>query len=88
MIKSLINLLAASASFVALLLVANTAVAVSPMTNSIMQTVAQPAIEQVSLNMISPSLELTAGQSNAIFEHFGCSCTVCSQAAKDLKINI
>ena len=88
MIKSLINLLATSASFVALLLVANTALAAPKIVNSVAQTVAQPVMEQVSLNVSSPSLELTAGQSNSIFKHFGCCCAVCSQAATESKINI
>jgi hypothetical protein len=88
MIKSLINLLAASASFLALLLVANTALATPQITNSVVQTLAQPIIEQVSLNLLSPSLQLSAGQSNSISEYFGCSCAACSQAARDSKIDI
>lgn len=88
MMKNLLRLLAASASFVALLLVANTAIAAPKINNSLAQTVNQTALQQVSLNVISPDLELINEQNNSMFDHLGCSCSICTQAVEKTKINI
>ena len=72
MIKTILRLLAASTSFVALLLVTNSAIALTEPT----------AIElpQLSLNLISPALQLASDRGNALSEHLGCSCGVCTQS--------
>ena len=74
MFKTILRLLAASTSFVALLLIATPAIALSSTDNSISQ-VDSPT---VSLNLISPSLELI-GSSKTLSNHMGCSCATCVQ---------
>ena len=78
MFKNVLRLLAASASFVALLLIANPAI-VSSTDNSISQ-VESPTF---NLNVISPSLELI-GSSKTLSNHIGCSCTTCVQSIKSI----
>ena len=79
MINYLLRLLAASTSFVALLLVANTAIAAPQIDSSLNQTFNQPALQQVSLNVISPTLGLINQPNNLLNEHLGCSCAACTQ---------
>lgn len=81
MINYLLRLLAASTSFVALLLVANTAIAVPQIDSPLTQTINQPALQQVSLNVLSPTLELANQPHTILNDHFGCSCPACIQAA-------
>ena len=88
MMKNLLCLLAASASFVALLLVANTAIAAPKIDNSLAQTINQTTLQQVSLNVISPNLEFVNEQNNSIFDHLSCSCSICTQAIEETSISI
>lgn len=80
MINYLLRLLAASTSFVALLLVANTAFAAPQINSPLTQTINQSALQQVSLNVISPALQLANQPHNLLNEHLGCSCAACIQA--------
>ena len=83
MIKNLLRLLAVSTSFVALVLLTNPAMAASQIDNSLAQTVAhQPVLQQVSLNVISPSLESITQENDSPIAHLGCSCAVCTQAVE------
>ena len=79
MLKKLINLCAASASFVALLLLANTNIVIPEITNFISQSTVQPISQQVSLNVANTELGLTSDRGNILLEHSGCSCSLCSQ---------
>ena len=72
MIKNL--LLTASTGFIAILLIANSAIAIS-FNNSLAQT----RHSTLDLNTISPSLQLV---SNTPANHFGCSCSTCIQSAR------
>ena len=77
MIKNL--LLTASTSFIAILLIANSAIAITTFDNSL----AQIRQSTLDLNIISPSLQLvTHTPSN----HFGCSCTSCIQSVQTTTI--
>ncbi|MGF1588446.1 MAG: hypothetical protein ACFCU7_04220 [Pleurocapsa sp.] len=74
MIKNILRLLAASTSFVALLLVTNSAIAATP------QEKIQVELPHLTLNVISPSLQLVSQDSkNTLLDHLGCSCAVCTQ---------
>ena len=88
MINYLLRLLAASTSFVALLLVANIAIAAPQIDSSQTQTINQPALQQVSLNVISPALQLANKPHNFLNEHLGCSCAACIQAAGQISNTI
>ena len=79
MLKKLINLCAASASFVALLLLANNNIVIPEITNPISLAVVQPMSQQVSLNVANTALGLTSDRGNILLEHSGCSCSLCSQ---------
>jgi hypothetical protein len=78
MLKNLLRLLATSASLVALLLFANTALAASSIDNAQILTIKQSELQLVNLNVISPTLELTNQSHNSLLQHFGCSCPVCN----------
>lgn len=78
MIKKL--LLSASTSFIAILLVANSAIAVTAFDNSLAQT-KQSAL---NLNIISPSLQLISDSDP--LNHFGCSCLTCIQSTQNTTI--
>ncbi|WP_019509097.1 hypothetical protein [Pleurocapsa sp. PCC 7319] len=80
MINYLLRLLAASTSFVVLLLVANTAIAAPQIDSALTQTINQPELRQFSLNVISPTLQLINQPHNLLNEHLGCSCADCIQA--------
>ncbi len=75
MIKSILRLLAASTSFVALLLMTNSAIAAT----SIDYTVNQVEPSVVSINVVSPSLQLIGNGNNNLVDHLGCSCAECTQ---------
>ena len=77
MIKNL--LLTASTGLIAILLIANSAIAIT-FDNSLAQT-RQSAL---NLNAISPSLQLI-GNDNTL-NHFGCSCTSCIQSIQSTTI--
>ena len=74
MIKTILRLLAASTSFVALLLITNSAIALTEPTGI--------ELPQLSLNLISPSLQLVSDRGNTLSEHLGCSCAVCTQSIR------
>ena len=84
MIKSLLRLLAASSSLVALLLLTNSAIAA----NSIEQYYHQDSSAVVSLNLVSPTLQLAVNGHQPHFDHLGCACAVCTQAILENKSNI
>ncbi|MEL6910387.1 MAG: hypothetical protein AAFR62_08045 [Cyanobacteria bacterium J06629_2] len=73
MLKNILRLLAASASFVALLFVTNPAIA-APAPASPSTQFTAPAI---NLSIMSPSLQ---ENSNTLLEHLGCTCAVCTQS--------
>ena len=79
MFKNILRLLAASASFVAFLLIANPAIALTSADNSVSK-VETPTF---NLNVTSPSLELI-GSSKTISSHIGCSCATCVQSIKSI----
>ncbi|MEO1670411.1 MAG: hypothetical protein AAFR77_06415 [Cyanobacteria bacterium J06631_2] len=72
MFKNILRLFAASASFVALLLITSPAIATPAVAN--LDT--QFDMPSISLNIISPSLQQ---DSNILLEHLGCTCAVCTQ---------
>ena len=74
MFKYILRLLAASASLVALLFVTNPAIATTPVDNSLDRF----GSASVSLNVISPSLQLN-NDSDILLQHLGCSCGACMQ---------
>ena len=78
MIKNLI--LSASTSFIAILLIANSAIAITAIDNSLAQT-KQSALD---LNIISPSLQLISNSNPS--NHFGCSCLSCIQSTQTTTI--
>lgn len=79
MFKNILRLLAASTSFVALLFVTNSAIALTAADN----TVEPLRSSSVSLNVISPSLELI-GNSKTLSTHMGCSCADCVQQIQSI----
>ena len=84
MIKYLISLMTTVASFVALLLFGNTAVA-NPVANStVTQAPSDTVMEVVNLNVNSPFLQLNNPTADSIFAHLGCSCAVCTQGVVKL----
>ena len=76
MINTILRLLAASASFLALLLFTNSTTLVAPLE----PTQVQPP--SISLNLISPSLQLAGDRAYSLTEHLGCSCAVCTQSSQ------
>ena len=72
MIKSILRLLAASTSFVALLLITNSATAVALEATEI-------ELPQLSLNVVNPTLQLASARDRTSLDHLGCSCGVCTQ---------
>ena len=76
MIKKL--LLTASTGFIAILLIANSAIAITSF-----DTLAQTRQSALNLNIISPSLQLVSNNSS---NHFGCSCTSCIQSVQSTTI--
>ncbi|MEL6928156.1 MAG: hypothetical protein AAFO95_05955 [Cyanobacteria bacterium J06600_6] len=79
MFKNILRLLAASTSFVALLLASNSAIASVNPGGSVNQ-VQSPT---VNLNVISPALELI-GNSKTLSSHLGCSCQACVQQIQSI----
>ena len=88
MLKKLINLCAASVSFVALLLLANSNIVFPEITHSISQAIAQPRTQQVSLNVVNSKLNLSSNQENIILEHSGCSCSLCTQLVNNSSLAV
>mgnify|MGYP003433354150 FL=1 len=72
MLKNILRLLAASASFVALLFITNQPIAANLTVEHQLQS------PVVSLNILSPSLQVA--NNNTLLNHFGCSCAVCIQS--------
>ena len=81
MLKYILRLVAASASLVALLLVANQAIAATPVSNSPVRLDSAP----VSLNIVSPSLQLNKGN-DTLLQHLGCTCAACIQTEQSRQI--
>lgn len=84
MIKNILRLLAASASFVALLLTTNSAIAGTTINDSPNQI--EPSV--VSLNVVSPNLQLIGNNNDNLLDHLGCSCGVCTQNIKTAESNL
>jgi hypothetical protein len=81
MLKNILRLLAACASFVALLFITNPAIASTPITTAEHQ-LRSPAVNlAVNLNVVSPSLQL-ASNTDPLVNHVGCSCAVCTQSLR------
>lgn len=79
MLKNLLRLLVSSATFVALMLVANIAIANPAKSITTLQVDHQQPSLSVNLNVVSPSLEFIAQSHNSLSDHLGCSCGVCTQ---------
>ena len=77
MIKKL--LLTASTGFIAILLIANSAIAFTTF-----DTQAQTRQSALNLNTISPSLQLISNSNPS--NHFGCSCASCIQSTQTTTI--
>ena len=75
MFKSILSLLAASTSFVALLLITNSAIA----TTLNHYTMSQAKSSSISLNIVSPVLELVSSQQNNHLDSSNCCCDTCVQ---------
>jgi|GEM_PF-2386575 len=74
MIKNILRLLTTSTSLVALLLVTNSAIAITLPAHPVTQVKSST----VSLNVISPTLQLIGDGNNQLLDHLGCSCAVCT----------
>ena len=83
MIKSILRLLAASTSFVALLLITNSAIAATPIDNPLNRVESSIA----SLNVISPSLQSMSNGNDSLMDHLGCSCAICTPEIKQTTSN-
>ena len=83
MIKNLLRLLATSTGFVALLLITNTAMLATPINN-----LAQARGSSLSLNVISPSLQLISSDRHSLSDRFGCSCAVCTQSTAQISSSV
>ena len=88
MLKKLITLCAASACFVALLLLANTNSIILEITNPMSQSTVQPGSQQVSLNVVPSELGFSNNQENILLEHSGCSCSLCTQLVNNSSFDI
>lgn len=75
MIKGILRLLATSASFVALLLTTNSAIAATTIDDPINQIESSV----VSLNVVSPHWQLIGNANNNLLDHLGCACAACTQ---------
>ena len=76
MFKSILRLLAASTSFVALLLITNSAIA----TTLDHYTMSQAKSSSISLNVISPVLQIVGDRENNHLDSSGCCCDTCVQS--------
>ena len=76
MIKKL--LLTASTGFIAILLIANSAIAITSF------DIAQTRQSALNLNTISPSLQIISNSNPS--NHFGCSCASCIQSTQTTTI--
>jgi len=76
MFKNILRLLAASTSFVALLLITNSAIALSPNEDAPSQT------SVVNLNLVSPSLTMVSNSD--LNSHLGCSCATCVEQIQNI----
>ena len=72
-------LLTASTNFIAILLIANSAIAITSL-----DTLAQARQSTLNLNIISPSLQLISNSTPS--NHFGCSCASCIQSVQTTTI--
>ena len=72
MVKSIVRLLAAAFSFVALLFSTNSAFATTPVDNGTQQANAPVT----SLNLVSPAL--LSFELDSVDSHLGCTCAVCT----------
>jgi hypothetical protein len=77
MLKNILRLLAACASFVALLFITSPAIASTPVTTADYQ-LRSPV---VSLSVVSPSLQL-ASNTDTLVDHVGCACAACTQSLR------
>ena len=88
MIKKLLCLLAASANFVTVLLVANVAIAATQIDDASLLSVNRSTLQLVNLNVISPSLNIVQQSNNILLDHLGCSCAVCTRGTNTTSSNI
>lgn len=88
MIKYLLRLLISSITFVAVMLIANLAIAQDNSAIALTSTEVIPNAPEiptvVNLNVISPELDAIAqsNQKQTLDNHFGCSCEMCAQGIK------
>ena len=88
MFKRLISLATASASVIALLLLANSNFAVAQATEYNNQKTIIPIASQVSLNVFSQELALGNSQKNLLLDHTGCSCSICVRSASNFSFRV
>jgi hypothetical protein len=86
MLKNLLRLLVSSTTFVALMLVANLAIAnpvqgiTAPETDHLLMLVGnQQPSSSINLNVVSSSLKFADQFNDSQLDHSGCSCAVCMQ---------
>ncbi|MDJ0650833.1 MAG: hypothetical protein QNJ60_19230 [Xenococcaceae cyanobacterium MO_188.B19] len=88
MIRKLISIITAFASFIGLVLIGNNAMA-NPVENStVTQESYTKVVKVVNLNVSSPFLELNNKTPISMLEHLGCSCGMCTQRTNNLESKI
>ncbi len=80
MLKSILRLLAASTSFVALLLITNSAIA----TLLVHSALSQAESSAISLNVVNPVLQLVGDQDNNLLHSLSCCCDACARSTISL----
>lgn len=91
MIKNLLRILASSATFVAVMLITNTAIAQPGIDISSAQmdrvSASQAGSSFINLSQISSSLKPYKSD-NPLLDHLGCSCAVCTQGVTPGSSNV
>jgi hypothetical protein len=77
MLKSILRLLAASTSFVALLLITNSAIA-TLLVHSALSQAESSVISLNSLNVVNPVLQLVSDQDDNLLHSLSCCCDACA----------
>ena len=84
MIKNLLRLFASSATFIAVMLVANIAIAAPQIEDNSALAIDQSSSSLINLNVISASLD----SNNSLLDHLGCSCGICTQGNNPISRDI
>ncbi|MGV2827181.1 hypothetical protein [Myxosarcina sp. GI1(2024)] len=81
MFKYLINLLTTATSLIVALLVTNLSIAAPPTSDLSTENVTTLRLP-ISLNSVSPELQLASARQTTQFPHLGCSCPDCTQVVE------